>query len=143
LLGGWWGVAAVALVAVFLFREFFKFLRGEVVLTPRQKVVRVLGGVLLLVVAGMAVYSPVALQPKPHASILANDARQLGYWGICLAFSVMMVLMAIMDAGEISRQYMIARRGMRRGTLTRDDVDRLLRGDIREHPEDVGRNPKP
>lgn len=136
-------MAAVGLVAAFLAREFFKYLRGEVVLTPRQKVVRVLGGLLLLVVAMMAVYSPIALQPRPHRSILANDVRQLGYWGICLACSVLMVLMAVMDAGEISRQFVAARKGMRRGILSREDVDRLMRGDTRDHPDDVGRDSKP
>lgn len=140
LLGGWWGVAAVGLVALFLGREFFKFLRGEVALTSRQKVVRVIGGMLLLVVAVMAVYSPVALQPLPHQSNLANDARQLGYWGICLACSVMMVLMAVMDAGEISRQYLAARKGIRRGAISREDIDRMLRGEARDHPDDVGRD---
>jgi hypothetical protein len=140
LLGGWWGVAAIGLVAAFLAREFFKFLRGEVALTARQKVVRVLGGLLLLAVALMTVYSPVALHPSEGASRLGQDARELGYWGICLALSVLMVLMAVMDAAEISRQFLAARKAVRRESLTREDVNRLLSADKKDHPDEVGRN---
>jgi hypothetical protein len=143
LMGGWWGVAAVGLVAAFLLREFSKFLRGEVSLTARQKVVRVLGALLLLSIALMTVYSPLALRRTPGGSILAQDARDLGYWGICLALSVLLILMAVMDAGEISRQFVNSRKELRRGTLTRDDVDRILRADAKDHPDTVGRGPNP
>lgn len=140
LLGGWWGVAAIALVAVFLAREFIKFLRGEVALTARQKVVRVLGGLLLFTVVMMTVYSPVALRRAVGISRIGQDARELGYWGICLALSVLMVLMAVMDAAEISRQFLAARKAVRRESLTREDVDRLLRAEKKDHPDEVGRN---
>lgn len=140
MLGGWWGVAAIGLVAVFLAREFYKFLRGEVALTSRQKVVRVLGGLLLMAVALMIVYSPVAFRPNEGASRLGQDARELGYWGVCLALSVLMVLMAVMDAGEISGQFLEARKAVRREGLTPEDVKRLLRAEMKDHPDEVGRN---
>ncbi|HEY3412432.1 MAG TPA: hypothetical protein VGM51_05145 [Armatimonadota bacterium] len=139
LAGGWWGVAGIALVAVFLAREFFKFQRGEVTLTPRQKVVRLLGGVLLMGIAIMLVYSPIALQPLPGTTILQRDALTLGYWGICLGMTVLLLLMAVMDAGEISRQYLASRKAIRQATITREDVDRILRADHKDHPDDVGK----
>lgn len=139
LAGGWWGVAGVALVAAFLAREFFKFVRGEVALTARQKVVRTIGGILLMGIAVMMVYSPIALQPGRGMTILQRDARSLGYWGICLGMSVLLLMMAMMDAGEISRQYLAARKAIRRTSITRDDVDRILRAERKDHPDDVGK----
>lgn len=139
LAGGWWGVLGIALVAIFLAREFFKFVRGEVALTARQKVVRTLGGVLLIGLAVMMAYSPIALHPAPGMSILARDARSLGYWSICLGMAVLLFLMAVMDAGEIGRQYQSARKAIRRGAITPEDIDRIRRAFRKDHPDDVGK----
>jgi hypothetical protein len=134
-------VALVALVALFLAREVFKYMRGVVELTARQKVVRVLGGALLMAVLLMLLFSPVALAPRPGLSHQARSVLALGYWGAALALSVLTLLMAVMDVGEVSRQYTRARKDIRSSTLTQDDIDRLIAAQRRDHPDDIGRGP--
>ena len=139
LAGGWWSVVWVALVAGFLAREFFKFVRREVALTARQKVVRILGGVLLMGIALMIAFSPIALRPVHGMPILARDARSFGYWSLCLAMSFFLLLMAVIDAGEIGRQYQSARKAIRRGAITPEDIDQIRRAFRKDHPDDVGK----
>lgn len=136
LLGGWWGVAVVALAAAFLAREMFKYLRGEVRLSARQKVVRVLGGVFLLGVLLMTVYSPVALVRPDGMSRTAFNLVQLAYWGTALAMAVLMLLMAVLDLGEVSRTFTQGRRELRSRVLKREDIDRL----IAEHDREAERS---
>jgi hypothetical protein len=126
LLGGWWGVGGVALAAAFLAREMFKYLRGEVSLSARQKVVRVLGGFFLMAVLLMVVFSPVVLVRWPGVSRSAFNLVQLAYWGVALAMAVLMLLMAVMDLGEVSRECTRGRREIRSRSLKREDIDRLL-----------------
>ncbi|HEY3268243.1 MAG TPA: hypothetical protein VGM37_15080 [Armatimonadota bacterium] len=126
LLGGWWGVAAFCAVLALLARELIRALRGDVMLTVRQKVVRSMGGVLIVGVMLMAVFSPVVLARRPGVSRIGADVLELGYWGICLGMASMAVLMAILDLGEISREFTRVRKDLRRSTLTPEDVQRLL-----------------
>lgn len=142
LLGGWWGVGIVALAAVFLAREMFKYLRGEVRLSARQKVVRVLGGVFLMAVLLMTVFSPVVLVRPAGMARNAFNVIQLGYWGVALAMAVLMLIMAVMDLGEVSREFTKGRRELRSRTLKREDIDRLIAERARESEgEDDAKRP--
>lgn len=134
LLGGWWGVGAVALAAAFLAREMFKYLHGEVRLSARQKVVRLLGGVLLMAVLVMTVFSPVALARPATMSRTAFSILQLAYWGGALAMAVLTLLMAVLDLGEVSREFTRSRRALRTGALRREEIEHLLN----EHGEKTG-----
>jgi hypothetical protein len=133
-------VGAVALAAYFLAREMFKYLRGEVRLSARQKVVRVLGGVFLMLVLLMTVFSPVLLVRPPGMARTAFNLLQLGYWGACLAMAVLMLVMAVMDLGEISRSYSRGRKEIRARNLPPDEMRRLLDEYARTHRKEGSRD---
>lgn len=135
LLGGWLTVAVIIAVAGFLILEVVKYLRGSVDLTPRQIVLRIIGGAMLLGVLMM-----IGLFPRLVGS--APPLVQLFYLlgGFLMAGTAM--LMAILDAGELSRQYLKQQRNIRENTIRREDIERLLRDDSTDrpdHPDDIGR----
>jgi hypothetical protein len=74
----------------------------------------------------MVVFSPVVLVRWPGVSRSAFNLVQLAYWGIALAMAVLMLLMAVLDLGEVSREYTRGRRDIRSRSLKREDIDRLL-----------------
>lgn len=133
LFGGWYMAALIAVSAFFLIREVFKVMRGEVEITARQKVVRTLGGALMMGVLLLIAFSKRALYHQ-------NSAFTLIYWNTCLFLAVMALLMAVMDIGEIARQFQKGRKDIRRGTLKHEDIERILREEKeKQRPEDVGR----
>lgn len=138
LLGGWWGVAGVGVVALFLIAEVLKYQRGAVTLTARQKVARVLGGAALMGALLMVVFSPSLLQ-RPDLSRQARNLWELGYWSVALGLGILAFLMAAMDMGEVGRTYARARKDIRARTLTREDVDRLMEAERRDRPDAEGR----
>jgi len=115
-------------------------MRGEVELSARQKVVRVIGGASLMGVLLMGLFSPVALGLRPGASHTATAVTALLYLSVAVALSLLAMLMAIMDFGEVSRQYTHARRDLRTRSITREDIDRLIAAERRDNPEDIGRH---
>jgi len=134
LMGGWFTVGAIVVVALFFIREVVKVMRGEVMLTSRQKVARVLGGGLLMGVMMMVAYWPILFAR-------VNPVVQLVYMFVCLLFLLLVMLMAIIDFGETARLYAKARRRLGQESLTPDDILRLLKSETRDHPDEVGKGP--
>ncbi|HOC31264.1 MAG TPA: hypothetical protein PKK84_03375 [Armatimonadota bacterium] len=132
--GGWFMVGAIVVVALYFIREVFRVMRGQVTLTPRQKVARVLGGALLLAVMLMIAW-------WPHLTVKTNPVAQLLFLFACLLALLLVILMAIIDLGETARLYAKARKQLGRETLTPEDIERLLRSETRDHPDEVGKGP--
>ena len=132
--GGWFMVGAIVVVALYFIREVLRVMHGQVTLTPRQKVARVLGGTLLLGVLLMIAW-------WPHLTMRSNPVAQLLYLFACLLALLLVMLMAIIDLGETARLYAKARKRLGRETLTPEDIERLLRSETRDHPDEVGKGP--
>ena len=132
--GGWFMVGAIVVVALYFMREVFRVMRGQIMLTPRQKVARVLGGALLLGVMLMIAW-------WPHLTMHTNPVAQLLFLFACLLALLLVILMAIIDLGETARLYAKARKKLGREILTPEDIERLLRSERRDHPDHVGKGP--
>lgn len=139
LYGGWWGVGLVVLLILLLIREVLKWMRGEVDLSARQKVLRVIGGGSLIGVAVMILYSPVLLAMRPDGSRMATATQALIYLSVAAALCLIAMLMAVLDFIEVTRRFSEARRNLQKRMVTQEDIDRLIREHQRDHPEDVGR----
>lgn len=119
IVGGWYMVAVIAAVAGFFVLEVVKVMRGDVDLTPRQKVVRVLGGAMAMGVLAMVALS----RDATHGRTRLFD---LLYWLAALGLGIGVMLMGVIDMAEVSRQFVHGSRDLRKGTVTEEDARRLL-----------------
>jgi hypothetical protein len=119
IVGGWYMVAVIAAVAGFFAMEVFKAMRGDVDLSPRQKVVRILGGAMAMGVLAMIALSRDATHGKTRAFDLL-------YWLAALGLGIGVMLMGVLDMAEVSRQFVRGSRDLRKGTVTEEDARRLL-----------------
>jgi hypothetical protein len=89
-------------------------------LTPRQRRLRVWTLLILAVIAMMIIFAmvhpffrlqpPLTVTPTIRKALAVKGLMILGYWTICLALTMSLILLAWLDLREIRRKILMAQR---------------------------------